>query len=96
MKMEPVYADEGGQTAGSAEFPGAVKITPEKQQLIGVRLGEVAKTPWSFTLRALGRVEVDESRVYRLNVASSGSIRHIYPNATGSLVMKDALASTTF
>lgn len=90
MKMEPVYADDGGQTAGSAEFPGAVKITPEKQQIMGVRLGEVAKTPWSYTLRALGRVEVDETRVYRLNVAGSGFIRHIYANSTGSLVMKGA------
>ncbi|MBM4301838.1 MAG: YHS domain-containing protein [Deltaproteobacteria bacterium] len=90
MKMEPVYADDGDRVAASTMPPGSVKITPEKQQIIGVRLGQVAKTPWSFTLRALGRVEVDETRIYRLNSASNGFIRQVYPNSTGSLVMKDA------
>ena len=33
---------------------------------------------------------MDETRIYRLNVASNGFIRHIYANSTGSLVMKDA------
>jgi YHS domain-containing protein/multidrug efflux pump subunit AcrA (membrane-fusion protein) len=89
MKMEPVYAEgEGGEVPPSSLPPGSVKITSEKQQIIGVRLGVVAKTPWSYTLRALGRVEVDETRIYRLNVASNGFIRHIYANSTGSLVMK--------
>jgi len=89
MKMEPVYADDGGQAASSAMPLGSVKITPEKQQIIGVRLGEVAKTPWSFTLRALGRVALDETRIYRLNSGSNGFIRQVYSNSTGSLVMKD-------
>ena len=89
MKMEPVYADDEDRAAASTMPPGSVKITPEKQQIIGVRLGQVAKTPWSFTLRALGRVEVDETRIYRLNSASNGFIRQVYPNSTGSLVMKD-------
>jgi hypothetical protein len=30
MKMEPVYADDGGRGAGAAVPAGSVKITPEK------------------------------------------------------------------
>jgi hypothetical protein len=32
MKMEPIYAEDGGQTAGTAMPPGSVNITPQKQQ----------------------------------------------------------------
>ena len=35
--------------------PGSVKITPEKQQIIGVRLSKVAKTPWSLYAPGLGK-----------------------------------------
>ena len=61
MKMEPVYADDGGQAASSAMPPGSVKITPEKQQIIGVRVATVEKSPWTYTLRTVGKVAVDET-----------------------------------
>ena len=41
MRMEPVYGKDGGQGAGSIMPPGSVKITPEKQQIIGVRVAAV-------------------------------------------------------
>lgn len=89
MKMEPVYAEAEGQTAGSALFPGSVKITPEKQQIIGVRVATVAKSPWTYTLRTVGKVAADETRTYRLNAFSDGFITKVYDNSTGSLVRKD-------
>src|SRR5271157_5391551 len=60
MKLEPVYAD-GGPSATPAgaqrEYAGdpstmavgTVQITPEKQQLIGVKYGEVEKSGGSRT-----------------------------------------------
>jgi Cu(I)/Ag(I) efflux system membrane fusion protein len=90
MKMEPVYADEGGQAAGSALPPGSVKITPEKQQIIGVRVATVAKSPWSYTLRTVGKVAADETRTYRVNAFSDGFIMKVYEDvSTGSLVRRD-------
>jgi len=62
MKMEPVYAEDEGQAAGSALAPGSVKITPEKQQIMGVRVDTVAKSPWTYTLRTVGKVAADETR----------------------------------
>ena len=95
MKMEPVYAEGEGQEAPPANLPpGAVKVTAQKQQLIGVRLGVVEKAPFKHTLRALGRVAVDETRIYRLNAFVDGWILKVFNNSTGSLVMKDeALAA---
>ena len=94
MKMEPVYAEDEGQTAGSALSPGSVKITPEKQQIIGVRVATVAKSPWTYTLRTVGKVAADETRTYRVNAFSDGFIMKVYDNSTGSLVRKDEPLAT--
>ncbi len=90
MDMEPVYADDAaGQASGKTLPPGTVKITPEKQQLIGVRVGLVAKEPVSHTIRLLGRVVADETRIYIINATIDGWITRTLPYATGSLVKKN-------
>jgi membrane fusion protein, copper/silver efflux system len=95
MKMEPVYADEGapGQAPGSAlssMAPGTVRVSPEKQQLVGVKTATVEKTAAQHVIRTVGRVAADETRIFRLNAAVDGWIRETYDNATGTLVDKDA------
>ena len=95
MKMEPVYADDG-QAVSVALSPGSVKITPKKQQIIGVRIAEVEKSPWTYTLRSLGAVAADETRTYRLNAFKDGFIMKLYDNTTGSLVRKDEPLATYF
>jgi len=96
MKMEPVYAQDEGQTTGAALSPGSVTITPEKQQIIGVRVETVAKSPWTYTLRTAGKVAADETRTYRVNAFSDGFIMKVYDNSTGSLVRKDEPLATYF
>jgi Cu(I)/Ag(I) efflux system membrane fusion protein len=76
--------------------PGTVNISPEKQQLIGVKLATVVKAPWSQTIRLLGRVVPDETRIYRINAATDGWITKILPVTTGSLVKKDELLATFY
>jgi membrane fusion protein, copper/silver efflux system len=94
MKMEPVYADEGspGKTpAGTAATmsPGTIRITPEKQQVIGVRTGVAEKAAVNHTIRTVGRIAADEKRVYRLVAGVDGWIRETYNNDTGTLVKKN-------
>jgi membrane fusion protein, copper/silver efflux system len=96
MKMEPVYADEEGQTVAGITTPGTVKITSEKQQIIGVRLGTVEKSPWTYTLRTVGKVAVDDTRIYRLNAFTEGFVVKVYDNSTGSLVRKDEPLATLY
>jgi len=69
--------------------PGTVRITPEKQQVIGVRTGVVEKVAVDHFIRTVGRVAPDEKRVYRLVAAIDGWIRETYNNDTGTLVKKD-------
>jgi membrane fusion protein, copper/silver efflux system len=99
MQLEPVYA--GGEESGDPDTPelmpvGTVRISPEKQQMIGVRVEEVAKAPASRTIRALGRVVLDATRVSKVTVAAEGWIRSVTPLAVGDLVAKDELLATFY
>jgi membrane fusion protein, copper/silver efflux system len=88
MALEPVYADTQLPTGGSVP-PNAFKVSPEKQQLIGVQVGRVERTPLSRTLATIGRVAVDDTRIYRIVSNADGWVRQLSPVSSGSLVRKD-------
>jgi len=93
MKMEPVYADEKSPVQGPAGTPasmtpGTVKISTDKQQIIGVRTATVERGAVNHGIRTIGRVVPDEKRVYRLVAGTDGWIRETYNNDTGTLVKK--------
>src|SRR5512135_1328864 len=100
MQLEPVYEGEegakGALTEATATLPGTVRIRPERQQLIGLRVARVEKAAWNQPIRVLGRVVPDESRVFRINSATDGWVKKILPVTTGSLVQKDELLATFF
>jgi membrane fusion protein, copper/silver efflux system len=83
-------------TAGSSLPLGTVQISPEKQQMIGVRIEQVKKAPQEYTLRTLGRVAADETRIYRINAAVDGWIEKTFDKGTGSLVKKDELLASFY
>lgn len=89
MKMEPVYADAAGDSKpadGGAVLPGTVQVSPAKQQLIGVQTGVVVRKELETTLRLLGNVAADETRIYRINATVDGWITQTLPIATGDRV----------
>jgi membrane fusion protein, copper/silver efflux system len=102
MKLEPVYADEGVATQGSQVDPpslppGTVQVNSEKQQLIGVQLAAVEKTPGSLVLRTVGRVTANEDLIHRVVAGTDGWVRELIPGGTtGSVVQKDQLLATTY
>ena len=76
--------------------PGTVRVTSEKQQMIGIRVTEVEKTSAQQVLRILGRVAADDTRVYRINMAVDGWITKTYDNSVGSLVKKGQTLATFY
>lgn len=76
-------------TGTSYVSPGAVKISPEKQQLIGVKTSTVENISGRHTLRVLGRVAVDDRRVHVVNSAATGWVREVSPITVGSFVQKN-------
>jgi len=100
MQLEPVYSDEegaaAGPTDGSSAPPGTVRISPEKQQLIGVRVEEVRKAGREENLRILGRVAADEARLYKVNAGADGLVREVGSATTGSLVKKEEVLASYY
>ena len=94
MPMEPVYADDDGFSgSGQSVSPslGAVKINLQKQQLIGVQIGAVARVAETLKIRSLGRIAAEENKIYPLVAASDGWVGEVHESTTGSLVSKNQL-----
>ena len=94
MELEPVYADGGTGPAGAAPPRGAVAVSAERQQLIGVQLGKAERRALAHLVRTSARVTADETRIYRITAATPGWIEDTLGNSVGSLVEKDEALAT--
>jgi RND family efflux transporter MFP subunit len=86
MDMVPVYEEE---RPGAGDLPpGTVRISPEKQQMIGVKLGEAAEMEISKTIRAVGRAAYDETKVAHVHTKFSGWVDKVFVDFIGQPVKK--------
>jgi membrane fusion protein, copper/silver efflux system len=93
--------DLAGQTTGGDAAPrglpaGAVQVTAERQQAIGIRLGVTRRIAATRLLRTSGRVTPDENRTYPIVAAVSGWIRKVENVTTGDVVKKDQTLASFF
>lgn len=86
MQLVPKYADDAPAQASMA--PGSVMITPEKQQLIGVRTTEVKREPLVRDVRTDGQITADETRIAHIHVKVNGFIDKVFVDYIGQLVTK--------
>jgi membrane fusion protein, copper/silver efflux system len=96
MPLEPVYEGDAGIAEGIDLPHGTVRVSPNRQQLMGVKVATVENAPWNHTIRVLGRVVQDETRTYKINAATDGWVKTILPPTTDSLVEKDQLLATFY
>ncbi len=100
MPLEPVYAEDPGNASPAASLaqlpPGAVSIDGATQRLLGIRLVRVEKGGSTRTIRAVGRVAPEDTRVYRINAGVDGFIRETYNDSVGTPVMKDQKLATYY
>lgn len=87
MDYIPVYASE----AGTDELAGTVSIDPVVQQNIGVRTAKAELTSLSHTVRAVGRIGYDETRITKLHPKIEGWIEELFVDTTGEQVEKDTI-----
>lgn len=85
MQLVPVYADEVAQKDMP---PGTIRLSPEKQQISGVRTGLVARRPLAKATRTVGLIEADETQIRHIHTKIAGWAEKIYVNYTGQLVEK--------
>ena len=107
MQLVPVYADtadahalpasvSGSEGGGAASSAGSVHITTRQQRIIGLETEPVTATAGAQTLRVLGRVALDEARIYPLTAAADGWVRKAGPIVAGDIVRKDVLLATFY
>lgn len=80
--------------AAHALPPGAVQVSSERQQAIGIRLGVVRRLGGTRLLRTTGRVVPDENRTYPIVAAVSGWIRRVESVTTGDAVKADQVLAS--
>ena len=87
MDYIPVYEGEDESSAGPAAA-NQVRISTEKIQKLGVRTEAAAMRPLGKTIRAVGRVEPDERRMFAVTAKFEGYVERLHVNATGQAVAK--------
>jgi Cu(I)/Ag(I) efflux system membrane fusion protein/cobalt-zinc-cadmium efflux system membrane fusion protein len=80
----PVTTDE----ADALEPRAPVTLDLRRRQLIGVRTAPVERTDLTTTVRAVGTVRYDETRLADVNLKLEGWIEELFVDYTGRLVLR--------
>ena len=96
LKEDRAAAPAGGDAAARTLPPGGVRVSPERQPAIGIRLGVASRIAGTRLLRTTGRVVPDENRTYPIVAAVSGWIRNVESVTTGDVVKKDQVLASFF
>src|SRR5712691_8501811 len=100
MPLVPVYAEDLGSAQLSsplAQLPaGAVAIDAGTQRLMGIRVAPVEKKGATRTIRVVGRVVPEDTRVFRINSGLDGFIRETYNDSVGMLVKRNQKLATYY
>jgi Cu(I)/Ag(I) efflux system membrane fusion protein len=88
MKLVAVYADEQQTAALGTLPPGTVQISPARQQLMGVTTAMAEYRPIEKTIRTVGQVAIDETRLSNVHVKVNGWIQKVFVDYTWQPVKK--------
>jgi RND family efflux transporter MFP subunit len=87
MKLVPVEEQEKAITV-SVPGQAEVTISPERQQLIGVKTGLVERLPLEKAIRTVGKVDYAERRLAHIHTRVEGWIKRLMVDYTGQFVKK--------
>ena len=91
----PVIEELLGKCTGVILGPGLGTASETEEAMTPLVKRIIAeKKPLSKTLRILGRVAADETKIYRIIASVDGWIQQAYPNSTGSWVRKGEVLAT--
>ncbi len=81
----------GVSTGQTSAVPGYTEVTIpyQVQQRIGVTLGTVEKAPLEMTVRTVGIVQPDETKVDHVHLKTEGWITKVFVNYTGQEVKEN-------
>ena len=84
MDLVPVYEEKGEEK----ESASTISIDPTTMQNMGVRLGRVHRKKLIKSIRTVGNITYDETKIYTVNTKFNGWIEELYVNFIGDEVKK--------
>ena len=84
MDLIPVYEESGSSSAG----PGAIKISPEIVNNLGVRTAMAKKKALQTEIKTVGYVQYDEDLLVHIHPRVEGWVEKLYVKAEGDPVKK--------
>jgi multidrug efflux pump subunit AcrA (membrane-fusion protein) len=87
MDLVPVYSDQAGieDAAGVAGY-APIKISRDRQQMMGVTVEEAKLVNLEDNIRTVGRVVADETRLHHMHTKFEGFIEELFVDYVGKFV----------
>jgi len=79
---------ESGKTGADVSGLAKIRMNAQKRQLIGVRTAPVRKLAFERTIRGVGRIAADETRLRQVTTKIDGYVERLHANAVGEVVRK--------
>jgi RND family efflux transporter MFP subunit len=87
MDYVPVYSDEGSAGSG-VEGHASVKVDPDELRLAGLQTTVARRGTLARTIRTVGEVKADETRVSQVHTRISGWVEKLFVNSSGQAVRR--------
>jgi len=87
MAYVPVHSDEVSAGSG-VEGHASVEVSPDELRLAGLQTSVARRGTLARTIRTVGEVKVDETRVSQVHTKVSGWVERLFVNVTGQAVRK--------
>ncbi len=84
----PAMPAAGSPAEAASGGAQRIRITPERQQQIGVKFAEARRAPAAVETRAVGRVAFDETRIAHVHTKVSGWIEDVFVDFVGAPVKR--------
>jgi Cu(I)/Ag(I) efflux system membrane fusion protein len=94
MKLVAFEPSPGARAAAPAATPAPVaarsslQLSPERRQMLGVRSEFVRRAALERTIRTVGRIAVDETRLHHVHTKYEAYVEHLHVDFTGKFVQK--------
>jgi Cu(I)/Ag(I) efflux system membrane fusion protein len=96
MALEPVYEGDANSYPQAPLQPGGVALSPERQQLIGIRVAVATASAGQRTIRTTGRVVPDDNRLYRIQAGFDGWVDSLSDSPPGTVVKTEQILASLY
>jgi RND family efflux transporter MFP subunit len=96
MAMTPVYAADEAAASVDSLPPGTVQISPQQEQLLGLKFAVAKSGVISESIRAVARVGLDETRIAHVQTKLEGYVDQVLVKTVGTEVRKGQVLMTVY